>query len=360
MSRNAGAGLGANLALALGAVVVSLMLAELGFQTYAHLVIFAGWDRDMARANFFLARSDDAVLAYELASGYALDKDGMRLRINRFGLRADSDDRFEGRRKLALLGDSVTMGAGHSQEKTIDRLLESKLRAAGADLVVLDFGVPGYGTHELAEFLRRKNSIYHVQGVVYLLNPNDFARRDSVYEGADNGLYRMFVRPTWQTRWFVRKSVYRLVKGGALVSPRWYRWMFAGNEARAQDDIRDMAATCAAGGARFSVVLLPSGVSYSRDGYALSEMYGRLAAFLTSEGIPVLSPIDAFRDDPGRYFDESDHLFEAGNERMAELIATFVTASGADTDDAARAARPNAAIARPPTALRRQVGEGHG
>ena len=318
------AGLAANLALALAALGVSLALAELGFQAFARLVIFPDWDRDMARSNFFLARSEDPVLAYELAPGYELDKDGKRLRINRFGLRADSDDLFENRRKLALLGDSVTTGVGHSQERTIDHLLEQGLRATGDDRVVLNFGVPGYGTHELAEFLRRKNAIYHVDDVVYLLNPNDFARRDSVYEGADNGLYRMFVRPAWQTPWFLRKSVYRLVKGGAVVSPRWYRWLFAGNEARAQADLRDMAATCAEAGAGFSVVLMPSGVSYGPEGYALADMYARLSAFLASAGIPALTLVDAFREEPGRYFDESDHLFDAGNERMAELIAAFV------------------------------------
>jgi hypothetical protein len=333
-------GLAANLTLALVALGFSLALAELGFQLFARLVIFPGWDRDMARPNFFLARSEAPVLAYELAPGYELDQDGRRLHVNRYGLRADSDDRFEERRKLAVLGDSVTMGAGHSQEQTITYLLEEELRAHGADWVVLNFGVPGYGTHELAEYLKRKDSIYHVDDVVYVLNPNDFARRDSVYEGADNGLYRMFVRPTWQTPWFLRKSVYRIVKGGAVVSPRWYRWLFAGNEVRAQVDIRDMAASCAAEGASFSVVLLPSGISYGPDGYALDEMYARLTAFLTSEGIPVLTPIDAFRADPGRYFDESDHLYAAGNERLAELIAEFVASRDPSLQGATDAADP--------------------
>ena len=277
----------------------------------------------MARPNFFLVRSDDPILAYELAPGFEMNKDGKRLRINRFGVRADTDDRFEERRKIAILGDSVTMGAGHSQEETIDRLLEARLRAGGSDAVVLNFGVGDYATRELAQFLRRKNAIYHVDHVVYLLNPNDFARRDSVYEGADNGLYRMFVRPAWQTAWFLRKGVYRSMKGGPI-SVRWYRWLFAGNEARGQADIRDMAAYCAAEGAGFSVVLMPSGAAYSPESYGLADMYGRLAAFFAVEGIPAIAPIDEFAAEPGRYFDESDHLSDAGNDRMAELIAAFV------------------------------------
>ena len=325
--------------LALVALGVSLVLAELGFQAFARLVIFPGWDRDMARPNFFLTRSEDPILGYELAPGFEFDKDGKRLHINRFGLRADSDDRFEGRRKLALLGDSVTMGAGFSQEQTLDRLLEERLRAGGADVVVLNFGVGGYGTHELAEFLKQKNAIYRVDHVLYLLNPNDFARRDSVYEGADNGLYRMFVRPTWQTPWFLRKGVYRMMKGGQL-SVRWYRWLFAGNEVRAQADIRAMAASCAAEGTGFSVVLMPSGTAYGADGYGLTQMYDRLLAFLASEGIPAIAPIEAFAAEPGRYFDETDHLYDAGNERMADLVYGFLRTLPGWTD-ASATGRPN-------------------
>jgi hypothetical protein len=320
---NRRAGLLANIALSLAAVGVSLALAELGFQLFARLVIFPGWDRDMAKPNFFLVRSEDPVLAYELAPHYAVETDGKRLRINRWGVRADTDDRYEGRRKLAILGDSVTMGAGHSQERTIDRLLEQRLREDGRDTVVLNFGVPGYATHELAEFLKQENAIYRVDRVLYLLNPNDFARRDSVYEGADNGVYRMFVRPTWQTLWFLRKGVYRVVKDGP-VSVRWYRWLFAANESGGRRDIQQMAAHCAEQGAAFSVVLMPSGAAYGREGYALAEMYGRLVSFLRSQGIPVIAPIEEFAADPGRYFDATDHLYDIGNERMAEIMANFL------------------------------------
>jgi hypothetical protein len=147
-----------------------------------------------------------------------------------------------------------------------------------------------------------------------------------MYEGADNGLYRMFVRPSWMTAWFVRKAIYRLMKGGDPVSVRWYRWLFGGNEARGLAEIRDMARYCAAKGAQFSVVLMPSGAAYSARGYELADVYERVAEFLSGEAIPVLSPIDAFASDPGRYLDETDHFFAAGNERIAELIAGLVVA----------------------------------
>jgi hypothetical protein len=313
--------------LAVAALLVSLLLVEGACQAYARLVIFARWDRDMAKPNFFLARSPDPRLAYELAPGYAIETDGKRLHVNRHGLRADADEIPSGRRKVAILGDSVTMGAGHSQERTIDQLLASRLRAAGSDAVVLNYGVPGYATSELLEFLRVKDAIYRADHVVYLLNPNDFARRDSVYEGADNGLYRMFVRPRWMLPWFVRKAVYRVMKGGGKVSVGWYRWLFEANEGRAQDDIRGMARYCAERGARFSVVLLPAGVAYADGAYALADVYDRLLGFLRAERIPALAPIEAFASDPARFFDETDHLWDVGNERMAEIIESLLAAA---------------------------------
>jgi lysophospholipase L1-like esterase len=324
-SRSAG-GLSANLALALAALAASLGIAEAACQLYARLVVFPAWDRQMALPNFFLARSDDPVLAYELKPDLVVDEEERHLRINRYGVRADTDDLFEGRRKLALLGDSVTMGAGLSQEKTLDRLLEARLRAAGDDTVVLNFGVPGYASRELVRFLERKDEIYHVDRVLYLMNPNDFARRDSIYEGADNGLYRMFVRPGWQTLWFARKGVYRVMKGGP-VSLRWYRWMFGGNEARTQADLRAMAAYCAGRGIPFSVVILPSGLAYGPDGYQLDEMNQRLLAFFDEIGVEGAAPMAAFADDPKRYLDDTDHFHDAGNERMAEVMQELLTGS---------------------------------
>lgn len=319
--------LAANLALTAAALLLSFALVEAVCQAFARLVIFPGFDRDMGRPNFFLARSDDPILAYEnRASFETVTPDGKVLRINRHGLRADSDDLFEGQRKIALLGDSVTLGVGHSQENTIEALLEQRLRAAGHEARVLNFGVGGYATRELLEFLKRKDAIYRVDHALYLMNPNDFARRDSAYEGGDNGLYRMFVRPVWQTPWFVRKAIYRFHKSGLV---GWYEWMFAANEARAQADIRAMSAYMAGRGAGFSVVLLPSGAAYAGGGYALAELYERMERFLAAEGIPHLVPIAEFGRDPARFFDETDHLWQAGNERMAELLEGFLGRTGA-------------------------------
>jgi len=325
MSSGRSRGLLGNLALAVVSLALSLALVEVVCQAFAHLYLFPRMDETMANPHFFLSRSENPALGYELTPDYELVHDGRRLHINRWGIRADTDELFEGRPKLAILGDSVTNGVGHTQERTLDRLLEARLRAAGRDVVVLNFGVPGYGTRELAEFLETRIGLYEPEHVLYLLNPNDYTRRNTVTEGADNGNYRIFVRPRWMTPWFVRKAVYRLIKQGG-VPPRWYRWLYANNEPTIHEDIRRMRALCDAHGSTFSVVLLPAVEAYGPDGFSLQDLYDRMLAFLAGEGIPATAPIEAFADDPTAYLDPTDHLYDVGNERMADALAAFVLA----------------------------------
>ena len=75
---------------------------------------------------------------------------------------------------------------------------------------------------------------------------------------------------------------------------------------------------------RFGVVLLPSGLSYTADGYGLRDLHERLAGFLAEQEIPYRDPVDLFGRDLEAYYDPTDHFHEAGNEKMASLIAEFL------------------------------------
>ena len=175
----------------------------------------------------------------------------------------------------------------------------------------------------IVEYLKLKDAIYDVDDVIYLLNPNDFSRYNSIYEGADNGMYRSYRRPTVMSLWFVRKAVYRAVKRGPS-SVRWYKWFFAGNEEIGYGHLRELAAYAEANGARFSVVLMPAGIAYGDDGYALADMYGRIGAFLRAEGILHVDPTGEFGANKERYFDHTDHFYPAGNERMAQIMGNLI------------------------------------
>jgi hypothetical protein len=117
----------------------------------------------------------------------------------------------------------------------------------------------------------------------------------------------------------VRKAIYRLVKDGPA-SVRWYEWFFAGNEDWGYAQLDRLAAYVREHGIRLSVVILPSVYAYEGDDYLLADMQGKVVAHIESLGIPALDPTADFADDPPRYIDPTDHLYDPGSQRMAESM----------------------------------------
>ena len=224
-----------NLTASFLGIFFALIVLEIFCQIYA-LFLDKQWKVIKAAPGHYFKASKNFVLAYELASNFSIEKDNRRLWINRFGIR-EQEQEISDKYKIAILGDSVVFGIGLSQEQTISFLLQEAINRTGASVKVLNFGVPGYGLHELVEYLKIKDKIYDVDHVIYILNPNDFARRNSIYEGADAGLYRMYHQPLVKSPWFIRKAIYRMNKYSGLddyhklkASVRWYQWLFKGNK----------------------------------------------------------------------------------------------------------------------------------
>ena len=53
-------------------------------------------------------------------------------------------------------------------------------------------------------------------------------------------------------------------------------------------------------------------------------MYEDIADTLDEFGIPNAAPISELGEDPSAYFDETDHLTDAGNVRLARFMRRFV------------------------------------
>ncbi|MEE2677774.1 MAG: hypothetical protein VX546_04270 [Myxococcota bacterium] len=299
----------------------ALLAFELAAQVYARTVVFPGFDRTQADPRHYYQPSANPVLAYELRPDNDVDTEKRRLRVNRWGIRESSDAVDQNVRRAAILGDSVVFGVTHDQALTLSARVEKELDPAGGHLRVYNFGLGGLNMREISEYLEVNNAIYDVSDVVYLLNPNDYAPRNTVYEGADNGLYRMYERPVFMTPWFVRKAIYRINKGGPA-SVRWYEWMFAGNETWGQEALLRMKAYAEEREIGFSVVLLPSIHAFSEDGtYTLADINQRIASFLEDQNILYIDARFSFQDDPQQYLDPTDHLHVAGAERMASVLA---------------------------------------
>ncbi len=305
------------LALSAGAFLVAGGLLELACQaTYAFGVApqLAAQRNDPAH---YYEASDDSVLAYRLKADCRIEKDGRVVCINRHGLRDDRDD-LAAPASVALLGDSVPFGIALSQDETPAAALQ---RLAGAETRVLNFGVPGYGVQELRRELERIFSLCRPSRIYYVLNPNDFSVRGTFTEGGDNGLYRMYVPPALKTPFFVRKAIYRFMKGGRMSSVRWYRWLYESNKTQLLPVIAEMAEFARARGSELVVVPFPPAVAYAADGrFALQDVFDEIGDYLRANRIPALAPVAEFGQNVYALQDDTDHLTAAGSEVLARAI----------------------------------------
>jgi len=325
-----GSSLRKNLTVSFLGIIFALIILEICCQIYT-LYLDKQWEVIKADSSHYFKASKNFVLVYELANNFSLEKDNRRLCINRFGIR-ELENEITDKPKIALLGDSNVFGIGLSQEQTISSLLQQTIERTGANVKILNFGVPGYGLNELIEYLKIKDKIYEVDHVIYILNPNDFARRNSIYEGADAGLYRMYYQSLIKSPWFIRKAIYRMIKYSSFddyhklkASIKWYQWLFKGNKDAGLNQIKEMASYMNEKGSNFTVVLLPAGVAYNENGsYGLAEMYENIGDFLKANNINYINPTNKFRTNVEKYFDHTDHLTFEGNVLMVEILNRYL------------------------------------
>jgi len=259
--------------------------------------------------------SPDPVLVYELKPGYRIQRDNRRIAIDSRGLR-DDGDHANAPQKVALLGDSVPFGTSLSQEETAPSALQ---QLVGDSVKVLNFGTPGYGLHEIRRYFEVKCPEYRPAEVFYFLNLNDFSRRNTIYEGGDNGLYRIYKPPFFKMLFFIRKAIYRFEKEGKMSSVRWYRWLYEGNK-KDVALIKEMAATAAANDCRFTVLLFPPAVGYRDGSFALQPVFDEIEHYLDESGISWLAPVSDFGENTYDLQDNTDHLTAAGCRKMADVI----------------------------------------
>lgn len=300
-------------------VVVALVLLELGCQLFYAFFVGKKLAEQQQDALHYYQASEDPVLVYELKPGYSIEKDNRRIHINQKGIR-DDEEQTNAPKRIAILGDSVPFGTALSQDQSLPASLQ---RLAGDSLKVLNFGTPGYGLEEISRFLEVHWAQYQPQKVVYLLNLNDFSRRNTIYEGADNGLYRIYHKPFLKMPFFIRKAIYRLVKGGQMSSVAWYRWLYEGNKKEGLAELEKMQKFADEKGFEFSVVLFPPAVAYS-DSFQLNDVADDLQKELDKLGIHYYQPIEVFSENTKILQDNTDHMTPAGCEKLAQWMWTKI------------------------------------
>ncbi|MEZ4933836.1 MAG: hypothetical protein R2788_17155 [Saprospiraceae bacterium] len=239
------------LAAILFGVVFALVLLEIGCQILYKVLVTPSLKAQQADQLHYYIPSDDPRLTYQMKPGYHIQLDDRRLAINQYGFRDDSDE-TDFPKTVALFGDSVPFGQGLDQTESAPAELQ---KLVGDSIKVVNFGTCGYGLEELKAYLETKYNVYKPQTIYYFLNLNDFSRRNSIYEGGDNGLYRIYKTPFFKLPFFINKAIYRYVKEGKMSSVKWYKWMFEGNKEQFLPIITEMADFAKSNGSDFRVLL---------------------------------------------------------------------------------------------------------
>lgn len=311
--------LGKAITLGVFALGVTLVLGEVLCQA-----IFARqmreWEEVKRNPAHCFMKSDNPKLGYELRPGFQGVFDGRAIHINKHGLRDDSDELFADKRRIAIFGDSVAFSINVGQNETVVARLQELLDPGVTTTRVVNFGVSGYGLMELPEFLKHVGPVYKPDTIVYLLNLNDFSVRGTIYEGGDNGLYRMYNPPTLKLPAAIRKVVYRSKKGGSSCSAPWYRWMFDGTKSYVLPKVLELRDQTKAMGADFFVIILPSATVTEPGGDRVRAMSAEIGDYLKAAGISYADATPSYEGHWAAWLDDTDHNTVEGNIALAKVI----------------------------------------
>ena len=196
-------------AIAFG-TLFALVILEIGCQVLYQVLVTPSLKAQQADRQHYYIPSEDPRLSYQMKPGYRIQLEDRRLAINKYGFRDDSD-KTDHKKSVALFGDSVIFGQGVDQTESAPAELQKML---GDSIKVVNFGTCGYGLEELKAYLETKFEIYRPQLIYYHLNINDFSRRNSIYEGGDNGLYRIYHAPFFKLPFLLTRPFTAMSKKG--------------------------------------------------------------------------------------------------------------------------------------------------
>jgi lysophospholipase L1-like esterase len=113
-------------------------------------------------------------LSVELRPGFETLYKGHRVSINAAGLRGpELGERDPASIRIAVVGDSFAFGTGVDLEGTLSSQLQRALTDAGRSVEVLNFGVPGYTSTNVAAVVEHKALELRPDVVLYVFFAND-------------------------------------------------------------------------------------------------------------------------------------------------------------------------------------------
>jgi hypothetical protein len=307
--------------LLVAATIVALLLAETTIRVTDALnpEVMAGAD-----GHVLVRASDDPILQWELVPGGSLDAEVVRhdvrpsfgecagdekthtipLRVNRWGFRGPdwSNQPAAGVLRVAVMGDSQTLGEGLLEEETWPGRLASQLEERRPDMTleVLNFGVLGYNSEQERQLLRQHVLPRHPHLVLvgYMTNDPEPTGASATTERPVGGLLgRSALVRAVSARW-AQES---LATSRALSAHQTYAQyaveLHSGDSwAAARGQLLGMAADAADAGVLLALVLLPDMGDSTRLGSPDSP-YQEVHAVvegLRDDGVTVLNPLRGF------------------------------------------------------------------
>ncbi len=250
--------------------------------------------------------------------------------------RAHPKERLEGVWRMAILGDSVTMGAGIKASEAYPRVLESRLQAAGQAVEVMNVALWGWSTRQQRIAYERLVRAYHPDQVILGVCLNDIAE-------LQNNLSRP---PRWLAALHARSALARRIvnaQGREIGSvDELFRDQDAGRVKRAYqlffDELRALREAVRADGVSFAIAVFP--FRFQVESGAPAPVAQRaIQKFCAEEGLRCLDLLEPLREAGPSAFVDYDHLSPSG----AALAAGSIASSGLVPDQPLDPTLPKAA-----------------
>jgi lysophospholipase L1-like esterase len=265
--------------------------------------------------------------------GYFDDQNRVVGHINELGYRGPAYPlaRTPGTKRVAVLGDSFTLGYGVRDEDTFPRTLEETLRESGEGVEVLNFGVSGMHTGHASNYLEHVVVRWKPDVVVLTYFLNDAAREGVGHFfgeatllpfGLQRHSYLANFAGTTLGRWLNSRQLIAHYRAGYRADSMAWKWV--------RMRLERMAEFCEDHDMTFVVGVYP--VLFRLDGdYPFHGIHQSLADFGKAADIPVIDllPAVAGRDAVSLHVHATDqHPNEVAQGLVGRYLATALEERG--------------------------------
>ncbi len=241
--------------------------------------------------------------------------------FNRDGLRdrTRAEEKPAGFWRVAVLGDSVTLGAETRPYEAYPQVLEARLRGAGRRVEVMNVALWGWSTRQERIAYERIARRYHPDQVLLAVCLNDIPE-------LQNNLARP---PRWLTALHEHSALARRIVNGQEREIDSVERLFEERRAprvreamaRFFEEVRGLGAEVEKDGAEFGMIVFPFRFQLE-SGAPAPSVQEEIAAFCRNESLPCLDLLPTLTRVGPSAFVDYDHLSPSGASLTAATILT--------------------------------------